>query len=274
MNRKDAVRWLGSIFRFIPVKWIYSLAGKPLLIPFYHTVSNDNLSYINHRYHVKSVLEFESDIKWLIRNFKTKNPANFDTCFSRDGFFLTFDDGFKECSSTIAPILLKYNLSAIFFINTAFLDDKELPTFIKENNKNKIFLNSHEVKSIIQQGFLIGSHGHRHPLYSSISFDAQVQEIEQSKAYIKNKFQLDIQHFAYPFTDFGLSKAEILNLRNYCGIRYSFGTAGIKNEDIENHFQRIPMENGKASAKIIIKGELIVAIVFKILNNNIVKRKA
>jgi peptidoglycan/xylan/chitin deacetylase (PgdA/CDA1 family) len=42
------------------------------------------------------------------------------------GFFLTFDDGYREMSDIVAPILLKKGIGATFFVNSAFTDNKDL----------------------------------------------------------------------------------------------------------------------------------------------------
>jgi peptidoglycan/xylan/chitin deacetylase (PgdA/CDA1 family) len=39
---------------------------------------------------------------------------------------LTFDDGYREISEIVAPILLEKGVSATFFVNSAFTDNKEL----------------------------------------------------------------------------------------------------------------------------------------------------
>jgi peptidoglycan/xylan/chitin deacetylase (PgdA/CDA1 family) len=44
----------------------------------------------------------------------------------KHAFLLTFDDGFREINDIVAPILQKKGIPATFFINTAFIDNKEL----------------------------------------------------------------------------------------------------------------------------------------------------
>ena len=54
---------------------------------------------------------------------------------------------------------------------------------------------------------------------------------------------------------------------------YSFGTSGLKDENLDFHFQRIPMEySSKYSAKTIIKGELFYYILKRFINKNKIKR--
>jgi peptidoglycan/xylan/chitin deacetylase (PgdA/CDA1 family) len=272
MNRKDAVRWLGSIFKFIPIKLLYRWANKPLLLPFYHTVSDANLHYINHRYRIKNVVEFKKDLDWIVQNF---NQVYDITEFSsaQNSLLLSFDDGFKECYSVIAPILKSYQLNAIFFVNTAFLNDKQYPDFILQHHSDRVYLNDSEVKQLKNQGFTIALHGDSHFLFSEISHQKRVDQIKLSQTHLKENYSIESNDFAFPFTDFGLSKFSIEKLREECNLRYTFGTAGIKEDDIHNHYQRIPMENGKASAQVIITGELIYSILLKWINRNQVKRR-
>jgi peptidoglycan/xylan/chitin deacetylase (PgdA/CDA1 family) len=115
-----------------PFAWLGALARTGLIIPYYHMVSDADVAHVRHLYRYKTPRQFSDDIDFLL---KTRVPITLDqllTC-ARTGrplparaFMLTFDDGFREMSDVVAPILLQKGLSATFFVNTAFLDNTRL----------------------------------------------------------------------------------------------------------------------------------------------------
>ncbi|MBK7231048.1 MAG: polysaccharide deacetylase family protein [Saprospiraceae bacterium] len=101
--------------------------GK-IILPFYHSICDQELKHIKHLYPIKSVREFEKDLDFLLKHYHPvllTEKLSLDSNL-KDQFLLSFDDGLKECYEIILPILLKKNLKAIFFINTGFLDNKAL----------------------------------------------------------------------------------------------------------------------------------------------------
>jgi len=106
---------------------------KPVIIhPFYHTVSDEYLPHIHPLYTPKNQLEFRRDIDFLSRHFE---PMNADTVYShakqrtlplKSAFHLSFDDGLRSVYEIIFPLLYQKGIPATFFINTAFVDNKDL----------------------------------------------------------------------------------------------------------------------------------------------------
>jgi peptidoglycan/xylan/chitin deacetylase (PgdA/CDA1 family) len=105
---------------------------QPLLLPVYHTVSDRLLPHVGYLYPVKNTSQFEKDIDFLLKNFKPvsideiEGHAKGNPRIRKPSFHLSFDDGMRDCIEVIAPILLKKGISATFFINPAFVDNKNL----------------------------------------------------------------------------------------------------------------------------------------------------
>jgi peptidoglycan/xylan/chitin deacetylase (PgdA/CDA1 family) len=96
------------------------------IFPYYHLVSDNNIQHIENLYQYKNVEQFLYDIKLLTSNYKSLNPKDlFENKISKNSFLLTFDDGLQEVYTVIYPILKQNNISAIFFINPNFIDNKE-----------------------------------------------------------------------------------------------------------------------------------------------------
>lgn len=101
------------------------------IIPFYHTVSDSYLPHVRHLFRYRGVSEFESDLRLFSRHFKFLSLSQFlesreSASRPKAGLLLTFDDGLRECYDIIHPILNRYDIPAVFFLTTDFLDNKEL----------------------------------------------------------------------------------------------------------------------------------------------------
>ena len=59
---------------------------------------------------------------------------------------------------------------------------------------------------------------------------------------VTEKFGLDYKIFAFPFTDYNLSSRFFREIEKDYPLDFTFGSAGIKNDSIENNLQRIPMD--------------------------------
>jgi peptidoglycan/xylan/chitin deacetylase (PgdA/CDA1 family) len=127
--------FFNTISRLIPnqlFKPLINLAGRNFYIPFYHTVSDNNPAHVKYLYPVINVKQFEADIDLVARNFvpvdlnqlieivKTKKKI------SKPVIHFTFDDGFSEFYDIAAPILLKKGIQATCFLNSGFIDNKDL----------------------------------------------------------------------------------------------------------------------------------------------------
>ena len=74
----------------------------------YHMVSQEVLPHVRPLYAYKNPAQFASDLEFL---------AGGDA-------FLSFDDGFAECRTVVAPLLARYGQRATFFVNTDLLDNR------------------------------------------------------------------------------------------------------------------------------------------------------
>jgi len=124
---------IGSlIFSKIPVSVLGKLTRTNLIIPYYHLVSNEDVLHVKHLYSYKNVNQFINDLDFIIKNYvpvTLNDVLDFiknGRSFPRRSFLLTFDDGFREMYDVVAPILLRKGIPATFFINSGFIDNKEL----------------------------------------------------------------------------------------------------------------------------------------------------
>jgi peptidoglycan/xylan/chitin deacetylase (PgdA/CDA1 family) len=113
---------------WVPMQWVRLLSGVPLVVPFYHMVSDDHVPHVSNLYRFRSVAEFTADVEFFARNFEPVtlddivDALNGSRPLRRSCCHLTFDDGFREMYDVAAPILQRAGVPATFFLNTAFLD--------------------------------------------------------------------------------------------------------------------------------------------------------
>lgn len=147
----------------LSLKQIMRLADIPYVLPFYHTVSNEYLPHLAHLYPIISVEKFNRDIDFFLKNYKPITPcelvklAENKKTSETNYFYLSFDDGLREFYDIVAPILIKKGVHATCFVNTGFLDNKNMfyrmkVSLIIERIKQKHLTNS-ELK-IIQDLFI------------------------------------------------------------------------------------------------------------------------
>lgn len=119
----------------------------------------------------------------------------------------------------------------------------------------KPYLNSDQVEKLIDDGFTIGAHSIDHPLYSSLPLEDQLYQTRESIKLIRERFSLDYNAFAFPFTDNGVSKRYFEEILSSGSVDISFGTSGIVKDLWPNNLQRIEMEG-----KSILPAKRIIAL--------------
>jgi peptidoglycan/xylan/chitin deacetylase (PgdA/CDA1 family) len=117
---------------------------------------------------------------------------------------LTFDDGFKDIVDVIAPALDRANVKALFFINPAYLGftGDDALRVLKERyatNVKKSFLSSSDLKYLVRQGHIIGSHGLTHMRLNTDDRGLLIQEISSSKSELEAITNKSCDCFAFPF---------------------------------------------------------------------------
>ena len=280
--------------KLIPVPMLLKLI-TPVFQPFYHVVSNEKLPHILN-YNYRNTEQFEKELDFFLKYFKPVSLAELVANKNSDKkiFYLSFDDGLKECAEIIAPILLKKGIPATFFVNSGFVDNQQLfhkykaslilnrettnpkveqylkeqnlqgkeilkASFLQENILDEVagllgidfndFLKTHkpylttaQILKLKYEGFSIGAHSFSHPEFWRISEEEQLDEVKKSMDWLVEKVNPEIKAFSFPFTDSGVSLKVLKTLKteNICDV--TFGTAGIKYDQLEYHFQRYPVE--------------------------------
>jgi len=122
---------VGQVLQMAPVQLWRMLVPKSELGFCYHMVSDRPVPHVKH-YRVLDTAAFESDLEYLQARFefigyeqlvqrRTSTNSNRD-----NSVILTFDDGFAECATVVAPLLRRHGLSCIFFVITDLIDNQAI----------------------------------------------------------------------------------------------------------------------------------------------------
>lgn len=131
-----------------------------------------------------------------------------------------------------------------------------------------------QIKELQHQGFLIGAHGMDHREFYLSSEEEIMEQISGSMDYLMQQVNPPVKAFAFPYTDFNVPDA-IFDRANKDKLwDMSFGTAGIKDETMPNHLQRIPMESSKnEDGKQVIRTEYLWYYLKSVMGKNKVRRQ-
>jgi peptidoglycan/xylan/chitin deacetylase (PgdA/CDA1 family) len=118
-------------------------------------------------------------------------------CFS-------FDDGYEECFTKIKPVLDAFNIKAGFFLCPNFVEGT--PQYIADFLSQNVFLKTNkqpmswvQIKTLHDEGHLMGSHTLNHINCKNASLDVLDFELKDSKRRIEEQLQAPCLHFAYPY---------------------------------------------------------------------------
>jgi peptidoglycan/xylan/chitin deacetylase (PgdA/CDA1 family) len=153
----------------------------------------------------------------------------------------------------------------------AKLVDIDFKAFLKVK---KPYLTSTQISELVQTGFYFGAHSKDHPLFKDLVQDDQVTQYRDSLTMIQQEFGLTYGLFSFPFTDDGVTSSffNALSAEGMPPLDTTFGTAGLKEDPVDFHFQRIPMEIKKLPASRILKGEYLYYLLKGLLGKDKISR--
>jgi peptidoglycan/xylan/chitin deacetylase (PgdA/CDA1 family) len=124
--------WISATAAIVPVKAWHTLCGSPLILPYYHMVSDEALPHVQPLYQYRTVRQFTDDVDFFLKHYQPVGLSdllahvNTGRTLPSPAFLLSFDDGFREMAEIVAPILKSKGVPAVFFVNSAFVNNLEL----------------------------------------------------------------------------------------------------------------------------------------------------
>jgi len=178
----------------------------------------------------------------------------------------------------VERFLKKHHLQGEYILKATILQENildEAATILGINfndflENQKPYLTTIQILNLKNEGFSIGAHSFNHPEFWKISEKEQMKEVKKSMNWLSEKINPAIKAFSFPFTDSGVSLKvlESLKSENICDV--TFGTAGIKYDELEYHFQRYPVERPGDFVQNL-KAELVYFVLRKQIGKATVK---
>ena len=112
---------------------------------------------------------------------------------------ITFDDGYRDNAEVAAPILCRLGLPATFFVTTGFIGTQTVAPWDRELPRRPGWMDWDQVRSLVSQGFEIGSHTDSHVDLGTANAETVRSELEISKQKLHQQLGRPVRLFAYPF---------------------------------------------------------------------------
>lgn len=304
--------------RLVPLGLAERLIEPTPLVAYYHMVSEESLPHVRHLHPYKSPELFLRDIELLARRYKPLSLAELlGLVLSGErpearSFLLTFDDGYREMYTNVAPVLYRKGIPAVFFVCSDFIDNKamshrnkasllidevlkdgskwaavreifplyraagpaEAPALIKAVSyadrtvldrmaevigldfaaflrTRRPYLESGDIRAMIEQGFSFGGHGRDHPLYAGLSLDEQVGQTLDSVGRVRKDFGLPYAVFAFPHNDLRVPDAFYERIAGR--VELTFATAAERRDSRGRRIQRLSFERSGESAGAVLR---------------------
>lgn len=187
---------LGTFKR--PAPYVHILNGH--MVDWHHDNDADGQRFAQqlkalHKY--CDFVNFEDAVKMIIDQKKVR----------RCTIAFTFDDGWRDCYTQIAPQLEKYGVNAMFFINPNFVDAADngdeayIENFTVNTTKSpgKCPMTWEQIKDLQKRGFLFGAHTLDHYCINDDNITELEHQIGHCRGAIEKKLGVPCEHFAFPY---------------------------------------------------------------------------
>jgi peptidoglycan/xylan/chitin deacetylase (PgdA/CDA1 family) len=125
------------------------------------------------------------------------------------GFFITFDDGFRDVFENALPILQLNGFKSIQFLVSSLLG-KTNEWQQRQGDVTEPLMDEAQTRAWLATGQEIGSHTCTHPWLTRISPAAAREEIIASKKALEDRFGTAVDHFCYPYGDWDESVRDLV----------------------------------------------------------------
>jgi peptidoglycan/xylan/chitin deacetylase (PgdA/CDA1 family) len=153
-----------------------------VIILMYHSITEGEPADLYER----SIADFDSDLRYLIDNNiavigfgELEEMVNKGIRPLKNMAIITFDDGYHSCLTNAAPLLLKYDMEATFFLWVDQIGEDQFLSW------NEINLMSHYTDEYGKRPFIFGSHTISHPFL--LKMKAQFSNPWEYMAYLDNE---------------------------------------------------------------------------------------
>ena len=140
-----------------------------------------------------TLVRIEDAVSMIVNHTKVSDPL----------VAFTFDDGFEEQATSIAPVLEEYGINAAFFINPGFTggDVAYRENFLEHRvmTPRKAPMTWDQIRALYQKGHIIGSHGQDHLPLNMDDRDLILHELLAGRQAIEHHTGAPCEYYAYTY---------------------------------------------------------------------------
>ena len=114
------------------INFLGKITGQSFIMPFYHAVADKIPVHLSNVLRIRDSRQFEKDLDFLLKHYAPVSINDiYNSVFNKvelpqNSFFLSFDDGLREFLEVAYPIIRKKEIPVALFVNTAFIDNRDL----------------------------------------------------------------------------------------------------------------------------------------------------
>ncbi len=129
---------------------------------------------------------------------------------SGGGVVVTFDDGYRDFSEQVLPMLVRYRVPALLYLATGLVANGS--SSIVPNDRA---LTWSQLREAVESGLVtVGAHTHNHVDLSRATEAEADEEMRRSKELVEDRLGVACRHFAYPWA-VGSAAADRAARRNF-----------------------------------------------------------
>jgi peptidoglycan/xylan/chitin deacetylase (PgdA/CDA1 family) len=137
----------------------------------------------------------------------------------------TFDDGYRCIRTEALPILSEFGFIGLVFIPAAYIGEENL--WDASFGRRFRHLDAEEIRDLQSEGWIIGSHGLRHPDLKRLPDEQLSLELTGSKRTLEDLTGREVFAFSYPYGRFdGRVRSEVSRAGYRCAFRSGPGPSG------------------------------------------------
>ena len=140
--------------------------------------------------------------------------------------------------------------------------------FVDYLREYPVYMNSQQVKELVDWGFEIGGHSPEHADFSTLDPEEIIAQVKASIEDLRQRFGTSNSYFSFPFTSRSVPGEIIKTLMEEHHVEALLGTSGLKKTGKQGFIQRIPMEEFDMPALEALKGEYLYYMLKKPLFRN------
>ena len=183
--------------------------------------------------------------KYNARSLLSESLKLIDASMLNEDMILEFDkEIYREQQLSTDEYQLKrlfnYYLRAEY--KTQILDEITMKYLNENELYDKLYLTKGELREMEKYGSIIGSHTVTHPVLSTLTYEQQKKEVEESYSFLNTFLDIQLKSFCYPYGGLSTYNQNTLKVLEECGVHHAF-TAGNKPLDnIENVYTLARMD--------------------------------